>query len=134
MRKTARAEWLSRFDMENLLSSILRNGALISIGLISASVLLRWFEKDQGVSLGRSIQAVSVPALLSADFPRVASRGTYPSTLLMHLGLSMLLLTPYLRVVASTMYFAFVERNWKYVLFSSLVLILLTITLLTNLV
>ncbi len=51
-------------------------------------------------------------------------RGIY----LMTLGIAILILTPYLRVVVSVVYFAW-DRNMKYVLITLFVLILLTLSL-----
>jgi len=39
------------------------------------------------------------------------------------------MLTPFVRVLTSVFYFAFVERNWKYTLFTGFVLGLLTYSL-----
>ena len=41
----------------------------------------------------------------------------------------MLLLTPYVRVLASMLYFALVERNLKYSVFTAFVLLVLTYSL-----
>ncbi len=49
--------------------------------------------------------------------------------LLVSLGIAALLLTPYLRVLASLLFFAFVEHNWKYSLFTGFVLAVLTYSL-----
>jgi uncharacterized membrane protein len=46
------------------------------------------------------------------------------------LGVATLLLTPYLRVLASIGYFAFVERDLKYTLFTTFVFAVLTYSLL----
>lgn len=48
--------------------------------------------------------------------------------LFMGLGIAVLMLTPYLRVIASVLYFAR-EKNMKYVLITLFVLIVLTISL-----
>jgi uncharacterized membrane protein len=53
-----------------------------------------------------------------------AGKGVY----LMTLGIAILILTPYLRVVMSVIYFAW-DRNIKYVLITLFVLILLTLSL-----
>jgi uncharacterized membrane protein len=47
---------------------------------------------------------------------------------LMTLGIAVLILTPYLRVIMSVVYFA-IDRNLKYVLITLFVLILLTLSL-----
>jgi uncharacterized membrane protein len=50
--------------------------------------------------------------------------------LLVNLGIGVLLLTPYVRVLASLVYFATVERDPKYALFTAFVLAVLTYSLL----
>lgn len=50
---------------------------------------------------------------------------------LMALGLVLLMLTPYLRVVASAVYFAF-SRNYKYVAITLIVLAMLTASLIAH--
>jgi uncharacterized membrane protein len=42
------------------------------------------------------------------------------------MGIGVLMLTPFVRVLASVVYFAFVEHNWKYTLFTAFVLSVLT--------
>jgi len=51
-----------------------------------------------------------------------------PGILLMTVGIIVLILTPYLRVVASAVYFA-VEKNIKYVVITLFVLIVVTLSL-----
>lgn len=132
MRPVDRARWLARFDMEHLVSAILRNGMLVSMGLVLAGLLVRWLTR--GVEAPPPIlQAESLPTLVWRDVARARESGTWPS-LLMHLGVAALLLTPYLRVAASFVYFVRVERSWKHALFAGIVLALLTITLLTTFV
>lgn len=132
MRNSTHAKWLAGFDMEDLVSSILRNGMLISMGLIGTGMVL-WRLGRSHVSFGYNLQAKSVPELLFKDLRQIGSPEQWP-TLLVHLGIAVLLLTPYLRVVASTIYFAWVEHRWKQALLTSFVLIVLTVILLTTLV
>jgi uncharacterized membrane protein len=48
---------------------------------------------------------------------------------LINMGIAVLMLTPFVRVLASVFYFALVERNWKYTLFTGFVLCVLTYSL-----
>ena len=48
---------------------------------------------------------------------------------MVNMGMAVLMLTPFVRVLASVFYFALVERNWKYTLFTGFVLGVLTYTL-----
>lgn len=52
-------------------------------------------------------------------------------TNMMALGLVILMLTPYLRVIASVLYFTF-TRNYKYVIITLIVLTILTLSLITH--
>ena len=52
--------------------------------------------------------------------------------MLVNLGIAVLLLTPYVRVLMSMLYFVFVERNLKYALFTGFVLAMLTYGLFTG--
>jgi len=47
----------------------------------------------------------------------------------MNVGLAVLMLTPYARVLASVLYFALVERSAKYTIFTGFVLAVLTYSL-----
>jgi uncharacterized membrane protein len=49
---------------------------------------------------------------------------------LVNLGIGVLLLTPYLRVLASLVYFAIIEHDRKYTVFTAFVLAVLTYSLL----
>jgi len=62
------------------------------------------------------------------DFRQLAA-GAWRPRLLVNLGLVVLLLTPYARVLASMLYFALVERNRKYTAFTTFVLLTLTYSL-----
>jgi uncharacterized membrane protein len=55
--------------------------------------------------------------------------GRWNPQTVVELGVCVLILTPYTRVLASMLYFAAVERNWKYTLFTLAVLAVLTYAL-----
>lgn len=131
MRPVDRAQWLARFDMEPLVGAILRNGMTVSVGAILLGLGLQW--TGHGSPPAPWLQARSLPALLWWDLQGLGTPGLWP-TRLVHLGVAALLLTPYLWVVASFVYFVWVERSWKHAVFTGAVLIVLTITLLTTLV
>ncbi len=131
MKRTAgQAFWIARFDMEPLIGRILRSGMWMSCGLIVASLVAQWAGKNQE-GFGPNLMAKSVPLLISADLQRSDSSILWPS-LLVHLGVAVLLLTPYARVLATLLYFMWVELSWKRILFTSLVLALLTVILLSD--
>ena len=131
-RQVRRAMWLAHFDVEPLLSAILRGGAWVCVGLALLSVVLQRGGVG-GVGLGDRLQASSLTSLLVADAQGVGSRISW-SRLVLDLALGALMLTPYFRVLVSLLYFAWVERNRRYVLLTSVVLAFLTVIVLTDLV
>ncbi len=99
MRKKPLPHWIVTFEIEPLISVILLSSILMSNGLILAGLSMRRY------------------------LPIFSHKLPY---LLIYFGIYMLLLTPYFRVLASTFYFAFVERSLKHTLFSVFVFTLLT--------
>lgn len=132
MKRSNRVMWLARFDIEPILSSTSRNGLLLSVALVGAGLFIQWVTRNP-MPLGHLIRAGSLPLLILADFQHVDSPSFLPQ-LLTHLGIVVLISTPYLRVALSFIYFSWIERDLKHSLFTGLVLILLTILLFTNLV
>lgn len=130
MKNSTHAKWLAGFDMEDLISVILRNGMLVSMGLIGAGLLL-WRFGQAHVSFGQNLQAENIPDLLLKAFQQIGSPGRWPA-LLVHSGIAVLLVTPYLRVIASAVYFGWVEHRWKQALLTGFVLAILTVVLLTD--
>ena len=132
MKEAARAKWIANFDMESLISSILRNGTLISMVLILAGLTIEWVTRGQ-INLEPNLQARSVPLLILGGLEKMGEPGGWPH-LFIRLSVAALLLTPYARVIASMVYFTWVDRSRKQAFFTGFVLILLTIILLTTLV
>jgi uncharacterized membrane protein len=117
----------TRFDMEILVGSILRYGLLLSVALLVAGLAWHWIATRQ---LGTEylVAGVNLFQFLLADV-RQAISGAVRPRLLVSLGLAVLMMTPYTRVMASLAYFAFVEHNWKYTLFTAFVFVVLTYSL-----
>jgi uncharacterized membrane protein len=59
---------------------------------------------------------------------QVSSHAIRPRFIL-NMGIGILMLTPFVRVLASLFYFALKERNWKYTLFTGFVFCVLTYSL-----
>jgi uncharacterized membrane protein len=118
---------VTRFDMEILVGSILQYGLLLSVALLVAGLAWHWTTTRQ---LGTEyvVTGMNLFQFLLADV-RQAILGTMRPRLLVSLGLAVLLMTPYTRVMASLAYFAFVERNWKYALFTAFVFVVLSYSL-----
>ncbi len=131
MKNVGRVRWLSKFDMEPLLSSILMAGMFISVGLMAAGwVIARTVARTDP---GYRIQAISIPRLIQADLHRFGSTDFWVR-LLIDLGFSVLLITPYARLVATWLYLAFVKHRWRYAAYTGVVLVLLGVVLFSDIV
>jgi uncharacterized membrane protein len=113
--------------MDAVVGGLLAGGVITSLALIIAGLL--WHRLSTGVAtFDAPLGGTDALRLLVGDL-RLAASGRMSSRLLVSLGVAVLLFTPYLRVLASVVFFA-VERNWKYTVFTSFVLIVLTYSLL----
>ncbi len=113
--------------MEALIGSILLGGVLASMALIVAGLAWSWSVSGT-LGLDYQLGGTNLFASLAVDLAQIfvpESRGQA----LVSAGIAMLLLTPYLRVLASVFFFAFVQRNGKYTLFTGFVLAVLTYSL-----
>ena len=129
MRLIKRAQWLARFDLEPLVSVILRNGTLLGVGFILASLLAR--RLGPSTDFGPHPHTTSLPKLLIEDWHRYAAAGLWARPLL-DAGVVAILATPYLRLWASLVYFVWVEPRWRQALFTGMVLVILTLILFTD--
>lgn len=116
-----------RRDMDTLVGYILLDGVVLSMSLVLIGLAWRylitgrmWFDYE---IVGMNLFQFVVSEV------RMAALGQIRPRLLVSLGIAVLMLTPYLRVVASMVYFMVVAKNWKYTLFTSIVLIVLTYSL-----
>ena len=112
--------------MDVLVGYILLGGVLLSLALLAAGLFWKWLRTGGG--LDYQIAGMNLFELAKDEFRR-AARGDFRPRLLISAGITVLLLTPYLRVVASVFYFCFALKNWKYTLFTSIVLLVLTFSL-----
>ncbi len=131
-RRVSWVMWLARFDVEPLLSASLRYGTWLCFLLALGSLVLQWTGSG-GATLGDRIHARSLPSLLMKDLGGGSLRVSW-SRLLLDGSVAALLLTPYLRLLVSLIYFVCAERNRRYTLLTLFVLMLVTIIVLTDLV
>ncbi|MCL4510898.1 MAG: DUF1634 domain-containing protein [Bacteroidetes bacterium] len=115
------------FDMEVLVGYILLIGVLLSMALIAIGVVWRWLSTGQ-LGIAYSISGMNLFDFVLTDIRQMFSGGFRPR-LFVNMGIAVLMLTPYVRVFASMLYFAFVERNRKYTLFTAFVFSVLTYSL-----
>ncbi len=113
--------------MASLVGYILLGGVLTSAFLMSTGFVWQW--ATRGRVQGESPLAGTDLAQIFATFFQQLASGTLQPRPLVYLGLAVLMLTPYLRVAASALYFAVVERNVKYTVFTGFVLAVLTYSL-----
>ncbi len=113
--------------MDALVGYILLDGVLLSMALIVGGLLWRWLRTGH-LSLDYQIVGMNLFQLVGTEI-RLAVFGQLRPRLLINLGIAVLMLTPFLRVVASVVYFVAVLRNWKYTLFTFFVLTVLTYSL-----
>ena len=124
-RHQARLKWIASFDMEDLVGWILQRGTWFSIGLLLASAILRRSSAYWHAGADPPLQGTNVLHLLLADLRGMATPRFWTSGLA-HLGVVVLMLIPYLRVLASVFYFACVERSGRHVLLTGVVAAVLT--------
>ncbi len=125
--QVSRRQSSGRWDVEVLVGYILLGGVLASVTLLGAGLIWRWAATGS-VELDYSLTGMNVFEFLVTDLRQVVSGAVRPR-LLVNLGIAALMLTPYLRVLASMLYFAAVERNRKYTLFTAFVFSVLTYSL-----
>jgi len=115
------------FDMEVVVGYILQGGVLTSMALLVAGLAWRWIATGHA-EIEYSIAGMNLFQFVLSDIHQVAADAVRPR-LLVNLGIAALMLTPYVRVLASMLYFAFVEHNGKYTLFTGFVFSVLTYSL-----
>ncbi|MHB8653152.1 MAG: DUF1634 domain-containing protein [Terriglobia bacterium] len=116
-----------QFEMDTLVGYILQDGVLLSLGLIIAGLIWRWFRTGT-LTVDYQITGMNLFEFVTAEV-RLAVHGAVEPRLLINLGIAVLMFTPFIRVAASVVYFFAVLKNWKYTIFTSIVLIVLTYSL-----
>lgn len=114
-------------EMDVVIGYVLLIGVLLSAGMVVVGLAWHWARTGH-LGAEYRIARLNLFEFLQAEIHQVAI-GAYRPRLLMSLGIVTLLLTPYVRVLASLLFFLFVERNWKYTLFTGFVLSVLTYSL-----
>ncbi len=115
------------FDMELLIGYILLVGVLLSVALLAIGFIWRW-ERSGNLRFQHTIVGVNFFEFVLISLRQMGSHELRPRVML-NMGIAVLMLTPFVRVLASVFYFALVQRNWKYTLFTGFVLGVLTYSL-----
>ena len=116
-----------QLEMDTLVGYILQWGVLLSLALVVAGLFWTWL-KTHRLWLDHQIVGMNLFQFVVEEF-RQAAHGEVRPRLLVNLGIVVLMLTPYLRVIASMVYFMVVLKNWKYTVFTAVVLTVLTYSL-----
>lgn len=120
-------ETRSSSNMETLVGYVLLAGVLLSVALIIAGLV--WNAVVTGSFQAKYlIKGTNLTGFVAQTVRQVTAGRSTPHTIL-NLGICTLLLTPFSRVLTSVVYFAVAERNWKYTVFTAIVLTILTYSL-----
>jgi uncharacterized membrane protein len=112
------------FNIETLVGYLLLVGILLSLSFIIAGLSWQWAATGQ-LRFHSSPVGMNLFQFVWTELRQLGS-GSWRPELLIKVGIAALMLTPYVRVLVSMLYFAFAERNWKYTLFTGVVFSVLT--------
>ena len=113
--------------MDLFVGYLLLCGVLLSMALIVGGMIWRFIRIGQ-ISMSQQIAGMNLFEFVVNEIRIVLANNLRPRTLIA-CGIAVLMLTPYLRVLASMLYFMFRLMNWKYSLFTAIVLGVLTFSL-----
>jgi uncharacterized membrane protein len=116
-----------QIKMDVLVGTILLAGVLLSMILVVVGMFWKW-KHTGSVQVNYPLKGMNLFQLVVQEI-HLTVHGDLRPRLFINLGIVVLMLTPYLRVMASVGYFFSVLKNWKYTLFTSIVLIVLTYSL-----
>jgi uncharacterized membrane protein len=114
-------------DMDLLVGYILLIGVLTSLVLVLAALIWRW-KLTGNVEFDYQLSGLNFFQLIVSEVG-LAVHGALRPRLLLTLGIVALMLTPFIRVLVSMVYFMAWLKDWKYSLFTAFVLATLTYSL-----
>lgn len=114
-------------EMDVLVGYVLLIGVLLSMALIALGIIWRYFNTGT-LGMEYTITGVNFFEFVFEDLRQVFL-GAFRPRLLVSLGIATLMLTPFVRVFASMLFFSIVEHNWKYTAFTAFVFSVLTYSL-----
>ena len=117
------AEW-RQLEMDVLVGYILLAGVLLSMALIIVGLVWKYLQTG-GVRLDYELSGMNLFQFVLSEV-HIAVLGEIRPRLLVNMGIAVLMLTPFFRVLASVVYFLVVLKNWKYTVFTTFVLLVLT--------
>jgi uncharacterized membrane protein len=114
--------------MEEIIGGILFTGVVISAALLLTGLIWNTIETGK-LGFDYTIQGQDLYQFALKDIKGVFT-GPLKPQLLLNLGVITLMFTPFLRVAISVLYFAAVQRSFKYALITGIVLVVLAYSLL----
>ncbi len=121
------AKTLRQLKMDLLLGYILLYGILLSLALVVIGLGWRYVNTGK-LTLDYQLIGMNLFEFVAEEL-RLVLHGQVRPRLFVNLGIVTLMLTPFLRVLVSVVYFLAVSKNWKYTVFTALVLLILTYSL-----
>jgi uncharacterized membrane protein len=118
------AEESRQLGMDVLVGYILLCGVLLSMLLIIIGLVWKYIQSG-GIHLDYELAGMNLFQFVVSEV-HIAALGEIRPRLLVNMGIVVLMLTPFFRVLASMVYFLAVLKNWKYTVFTSFVLLVLT--------
>lgn len=118
------AEESRQLEMDVLVGYILLGGVLLSMLLIVIGLVWKYIQSGS-VQLNYELAGMNLFQFVMSEV-HIAILGEIRPRLLVNMGIVVLMLTPFFRVLASMVYFFMVLKNWKYTLFTLFVLLVLT--------
>jgi uncharacterized membrane protein len=119
----------SEDKFEKVISYLLMTGVILCI-LLEVIGVIMFYHAYGNLNISQQSQMfVKGHDFFSFIYRQFQNRSaTTPAILFMIAGIVVLILTPYLRVIASFLYFSW-QKNWKYIIFTLFVLIVVTLSL-----
>ena len=116
--------------LETIISYLLITGVIISLCLEVTGIVLfsRLYHTLNVMPANKSLLIQGQNFFTFLYFVAQGEGMANQAILFMTLGVAVLILTPYIRVIASFIFFAW-ERDYKYVLITAFVLVILTVSL-----
>jgi len=117
----------THIDVDLVIGYVLLGGVLTSMALLATGVA--WHDVRTGeLGLDYRLGDTTLFGFVVLDVQQLVA-GEFRPRLLVNLGIAVLMLTPYARVLGSMVSFGTVERNWKYTAITAFVLAVLTYSL-----
>ena len=113
--------------MDVLVGYVLAGGVITAIALVAAGLVWHWAVTGS-LGLEYTMGGMNFFRFVVSDVATIIRTGLGPRRMI-NLGIAVLMLTPFVRVAFSMVYFGAIERNWKYTIFTGFVLAVLTYSL-----